>query len=106
MFRSLRDIDARVGEIEGEYCPGEFSINVAGVAKVLGSAQRITATATLFSTVVQVEMSEHVRNVLVSVSAALDYSLRDTSIAGLTDFATDLTASEVADAFRTHYRAR
>ncbi len=106
VLRSLGDIDARVGEVEGEYCPGEFSINVAGVAKVLGSAQRVVAAAALFSTVVQVEMSERVRQVLVAVSAALDYPLRDTSIAGLTDFAAGLTASEVADAFRADYRAR
>jgi lipoate-protein ligase A len=106
VLRSLGDIDAQVGEVEGEYCPGEFSINVAGVAKVLGSAQRVTAAATLFSTVVQVEMSEAVRHLLVAISAALDYPLRTSSIAGLTDFAASLTTSRVADALRADYRAR
>jgi octanoyl-[GcvH]:protein N-octanoyltransferase len=106
VLRSLGDIDARVGEVAGEYCPGEFSINVEGVAKVLGSAQRVTADGALFSTVVQVEMSERVRRVLVAVSAALDYPLSETSIAGLTDFAPSLTPSAVADTFRADYRAR
>jgi octanoyl-[GcvH]:protein N-octanoyltransferase len=106
VLRSLGDIDARVGEVESEYCPGEFSINVAGTAKVLGSAQRIAAGAALFSTVVQVEMSESVRQVLIAVSAALGYPLRTTSIAGLTDFAAGLTSSQVADALRADYRER
>ena len=57
VLRSLSGCDLRIGAVAGEYCPGEFSINVAGEAKVLGSAQRIAAGAALFSTVVQVEMS-------------------------------------------------
>lgn len=106
VLRSLGHLDARVGEIEGEYCPGEFSINIGGAAKVLGSAQRITGAAALFSTVVQVTISDPVRQVLIAVSAALGYPLRTSSIAGLTDFAAGRTSSQVADAFRADYRAR
>jgi octanoyl-[GcvH]:protein N-octanoyltransferase len=106
VIRALGDIDARVGEVEQEYCPGEFSINVGGVAKVLGSAQRITGRAALFSTVLQVEMSPLVREVLRTVSAALGYPLRESSIAGLSDFLPGLTPDRVADALRADYVSR
>lgn len=106
VLRGLGDIDARVGEVDGEYCPGEFSVNVAGSAKVVGSAQRVTATGSLFSTVVQVGVSDRVRAVIVAVSAALGYDLRQSSIAGLADYAPGLTAEEVAAAFVKDYRGR
>lgn len=106
VLRGLGDVDARVGEVEGEYCPGEFSVNVGGVAKVVGSAQRVTATGSLFSTVVQVSVSNRVRAMLIDVSQALGYDLRQSSIAGLADYAPALTSAEVAAAFVADYHAR
>lgn len=103
---ALGDIDVRVGEVADEYCPGEFSLNVAGVAKVLGSAQRITGRTALFSTVVQADMSPTVRRVLQDVSAALAYPLRESSIAGLSDFLPGLTVDDVVGAFRSDYTSR
>ncbi|MDX8035400.1 hypothetical protein SK803_34765 [Lentzea sp. BCCO 10_0856] len=106
VLRELGDVDARVGEVDGEYCPGEFSINVGGTAKVVGSAQRVTATGSLFSTVVQVVVSDQVRAVIEDVSEALGYDLRHSSIAGLADYAPGLTADEVATSFKADYRRR
>ncbi|SDO38544.1 Lipoate-protein ligase A [Lentzea jiangxiensis] len=106
VLRDLGDVDARIGEVDGEYCPGEHSINVGGTAKVVGSAQRVTATGSLFSTVVQVVVSDRVRAVITDVSEALGYDLRRSSIAGLADYAPALTAEEVAAAFAADYRSR
>lgn len=106
VLRGLGDVDARIGEVDGEYCPGEFSINVAGTAKVVGSAQRVTATGSLFSTVVQVVISDRVRAVLADVSEALGYALRHSTIAGLADHVPALTAEQVAAAFVADYRGR
>jgi octanoyl-[GcvH]:protein N-octanoyltransferase len=106
VLRGLGDVDARIGEVDGEYCPGEYSINVGGDTKVVGSAQRVTSTGSLFSTVVQVAVSERVRAVIAEVSKALGYDLRESSIAGLADYAPGLSASEVAAAFVADYRDR
>jgi octanoyl-[GcvH]:protein N-octanoyltransferase len=106
VLRGLGDIDARVGEVDGEYCPGEFSVNVEGTTKVVGSAQRVTANGSLFSTVVQVTVSDQVRAVIEAVSEALGYDLRASSIAGLADYAPALTADRVATAFASDYRER
>ncbi|MFD4668145.1 hypothetical protein ACFWNN_00340 [Lentzea sp. NPDC058450] len=106
VLRGLGPIDARVGEVEGEYCPGEFSVNVAGDTKVIGSAQRVTSTGSLFSTVVQVAVSAEVRAVITDVSKALGYELRESSIAGLADYEPSLTSSAVLEAFHDDYRSR
>jgi lipoate-protein ligase A len=105
VLRSL-GVDARVGEVDGEYCPGEFSINVGGRFKVVGSAQRITPTGALFSTVVQVGLSDRVRDVIVAVSDALGYELRESTIGGLSDVDPDLVPATVATALADDYRKR
>ncbi|WP_408899916.1 hypothetical protein ACJ5H2_22350 (plasmid) [Nocardioides sp. R1-1] len=45
-------IDARVGAVPGEYCPDVHSVNARGVAKLVGTAQRVLPKAWLFSTLV------------------------------------------------------
>src|SRR5919198_935829 len=34
-------VDARIGEVPGEYCPGEHSVNARGKTKLMGVGQRI-----------------------------------------------------------------
>lgn len=72
----------------------------------MGSAQRVTATGSLFSTVVQVVVSDGVRAVIEDVSATLGDDLRPSSVAGLADYAPALTAEQVAAAFTADYRGR
>jgi len=89
-LRSL-GIDAGVGEIPGEYCPGQYSVHglpaprtapkgpgavppgmvPAGPVKLVGTAQRVVAGAWLFSSVFVVEDSAPIRSVLTEVYAAL-----------------------------------
>lgn len=97
--------DARIGPVEGEYCPGEYSVNVGGRAKVIGSAQRVVGSGTLFSTIVQVALSERVRAVITDVSAALGYELRPSSVTGIGDHLST-TPARVATAFAEDYRRR
>jgi octanoyl-[GcvH]:protein N-octanoyltransferase len=56
MASSLRllGIDAGVGELAGEYCPGEFSVHARSSVKLVGAAQRIVKNAWLISAVIQV----------------------------------------------------
>jgi octanoyl-[GcvH]:protein N-octanoyltransferase len=70
-LRSL-GIDARVGEVPGEYCPGGFTVSAAGRRKLIGAAQRVVRGGWLLSTVVVVESAANVRQVLESVYGALD----------------------------------
>jgi lipoate-protein ligase A len=64
-------VDARVGEVPGEYCPGEHSVNARGEVKLVGLGQRIIAHAAHVGGVVVVSGADRVRDVLVPVYAAL-----------------------------------
>lgn len=69
-------IDARVGEVEGEYCPGAYSINSAGRVKLAGVGQRMIRGAAHTGVVIVVSSSAEVRRVLEPVYAALGLSWR------------------------------
>jgi len=64
-------VDARVGEVPGEYCPGQFSVNARGETKLIGAAQRIVRGAWLLSTVVVVAPAGSMRGVLEDVYSEL-----------------------------------
>ncbi len=71
--RALRrlGVDARVGEVPGEYCPGRFSVNAAGARKLAGIGQRVIAGGAHVGTVIVAEDGASVRRVLEPVYAAL-----------------------------------
>ncbi len=91
-------IDARVGEVPGEYCPGRFSVNARGQTKLIGAAQRIISGAWLFSTVVVIDGSERVRAVLEEVYAALDLTWDPASVGSIADEVAGVTLEQVRDA--------
>ncbi|MGH2736742.1 MAG: lipoate--protein ligase family protein [Actinomycetota bacterium] len=65
-------IDTRIGEVPGEYCPGDHSVNARGAKKIVGIGQRLTAQAAHVGGVVVAERADLVREVLVPVYEALD----------------------------------
>ena len=57
-------VDARVGEVPGEYCPGAYSVNARGTVKLIGTAQRLIRGAALLGASVVVGDGPGVRAVL------------------------------------------
>jgi octanoyl-[GcvH]:protein N-octanoyltransferase len=72
--RALRrlGVDARVGEVPGEYCPGGYSVNARGAVKLAGIGQRLIAGASHMGGVIVVRDASRVRDVLVPVYHALE----------------------------------
>jgi octanoyl-[GcvH]:protein N-octanoyltransferase len=64
-------VDARVGEVPGEYCPGAYSVNARGVRKLVGIGQRMISGGAHVGVVIVVSDSELLRRVLEPVYAAL-----------------------------------
>ena len=68
-------VDAAVGEIPGEYCPGEFTVHGTTAAgrkiKLVGTAQRVVSGAWLFSSVLVIRDAAPLRRVLTDAYAAL-----------------------------------
>jgi lipoate-protein ligase A len=74
-------VDARIGPVDGEWCPGDFSVNLAGRRKLAGLAQRVRGQRYLVGASLVVEDPEPVRAVLVDVYAALDLVFDPTTVA-------------------------
>lgn len=106
--RALRGlgVDARVGAVPGEYCPGEFSVNARGQSKLVGAAQRIIRGAWLFSSVVVVDGSARLRAALEEVYAALDLDWDPGSVGAIADERPGVTMTEVQRALLQGLAAR
>ena len=59
-------VDARVGEVPGEYCPGAYSVNARGRVKLIGTAQRLVRGAALLGASIVVGDGAGIRAVLAT----------------------------------------
>lgn len=96
-------VDAREGELPGEYCPGAHSVHAGGRIKVAGLAQRTVRGAALTSAVVVVGGGPRLRAIVADVYAALGMPV-DPAVAGALDEAVPgLEPDGVAAAIRDAY---
>ena len=64
-------VDARVGEVPGEYCPGRYSVNARGAVKLAGIGQRVVAGGSHTGVVLVVRGEGRINDVLRPVYDAL-----------------------------------
>lgn len=95
--RALRrlGVDARVGEVEGEYCPGQHSVNAGGTRKLMGVGQRVIQGAAHVGGVVVVREAARIRDVLEPVYRALDLPMRPETVGCVADEAPGVTVEDV-----------
>lgn len=96
-------VDARVGEIPGEYCPGEFSVNARGEIKLMGAAQRVTREAWLLSAVIQVDDRQSLLDVTTEVYRDLGLEWEPATLGTIADEVRGVDADDVADAILAAY---
>jgi octanoyl-[GcvH]:protein N-octanoyltransferase len=105
-FRDL-GVDARIGELPGEYCPGEHSVNARGRTKLMGVGQRIVNGAAHVGGVIVVTGADRVRDALVLVYRALDLGWDPGTVGSLEDEVPGMTweraATAVIDAFAQRF---
>jgi octanoyl-[GcvH]:protein N-octanoyltransferase len=102
-FTSL-GVDARVGEVPGEYCPGRYSVNAGGTRKLMGVGQRLLRNSAHVGGVVVVENADLVNQPLVPAYRALGYEWDPAATGALADDApVDMASATAAilDAFRS-----
>ncbi len=99
-------VDANVGEIPGEYCPGQWSVNVAGRVKVMGVGQRLVRRAAHIGGVVVVDNGERIREVLIPVYRALGLDWDPRTAGALADRAPGLTNDVVTKSILDQFRRR
>jgi lipoate-protein ligase A len=91
-------VDARVGEIPGEYCPGAYTVSASGRVKLVGVAQRAVRGAALVTAFVLVGGGERLRAGLVDVYRALELTWDPSTAGALDDVVPGLTLADVEDA--------
>jgi octanoyl-[GcvH]:protein N-octanoyltransferase len=100
-------VDARVGEVPGEYCPGSHSVNARGTVKLVGTAQRMVRGAWLFSAVLIFDGAAALRPLLRDVYAALELPFDAASVGSLVEevpgMLLDDVESIVLDAYEDRY---
>ena len=90
-------VEARVGEVAGEYCPGEWSVNARGAAKLAGIGQRLIAGGAHVGGVVVVSDSTRLRELLVAVYDALGIDWDPATVGSIEDEIGPVTMDAVED---------
>jgi octanoyl-[GcvH]:protein N-octanoyltransferase len=103
--RALRalGVDARVGPVPREFCPGEFTVNARGAVKLVGTAQRVLRHASLLAASVAVDGADRLRAVLVEVYAALELEMDPATVGAVADEVPGVSVDDVERAVLSAY---
>jgi octanoyl-[GcvH]:protein N-octanoyltransferase len=96
-------VDARVGEVPGEYCPGGYSVNARGETKLAGVGQRLIRGGAHLGAVVVVAGADLVREPLVPVYEALELDWDPASAGSVADEAPGVDFDQVLEVIRAGY---
>lgn len=96
-FRDL-GVDASVGQLPGEYCPGAYSVHMRGAGKVMGVGQRLVRGAAHVGGVIVVDGGKRIADVLESVYAALSLEWNPLTSGDLADRVPDISLDAVTAA--------
>lgn len=101
-FRHL-GLDARMGAVHAEYCPGPYSVNARGIVKLVGTSQRILQNAWLFSSLVILADSDRLKAVLQDVYGELGLDFDPASVGAMTEAGSGPSADAVEHAILEHF---
>jgi octanoyl-[GcvH]:protein N-octanoyltransferase len=96
-------VDARVGEVAGEYCPGRYSVNARGAVKLAGIGQRVVAGGSHTGVVLVIEGEDRIKSVLEPVYGALGLDWKPAATGSVRAEAPSATWDRVSDAIVTEY---
>jgi octanoyl-[GcvH]:protein N-octanoyltransferase len=99
-------VDARVGEVPGEYCPGQWTVSARGRVKLAGTAQRLVRGGSLLGAVVVVRGGARVRAVLEAVNARIGIEWDPATAGAAEDEVPGLGVDAVERAVLDAYAAR
>jgi lipoate-protein ligase A len=92
-------VDARVGEVPGEYCPGAYSVNARARTKLSGIGQRMIRGGAHMGGVVVASGGDEIARVLVPVYRALELDWDPATSGSVTEeLGRDVDPGEVEEA--------
>ena len=97
--RGLRalGVDAQVGEVPGEYCPGEWSVHAGGRHKLVGTGQRLTRGAVLVTAVIVVGDPEPLADAMAPAYEHLGLAFDPRTVGAVSQFAPGVTLADVEE---------
>ena len=99
-------VDARLGEIPGEYCPGAHSVNARGERKLMGVGQRLVSGGAYVGGLIVVAGGDRLNEILTPVYTALNLHWRPEATGAVADEAPGTTWDDVAEALTAEYDKR
>ncbi len=101
-------VAAEAGEVEGEFCPGAYSLRSGGYSgtKVAGLAQRVTRRAARMEALVLVTKTTELRGVLERFYGALGLPFRPESVADLPGADAPTMIGALVEAVRVRHGAK
>ena len=96
-------VDARVGEVAGEYCPGRYSVNAGGARKLAGLGQRLIHNGAYVGGVIVVARPELVNEPLAPVYEALGLSFDPAATGAVAGEVPEASMEAVEEALLAEY---
>lgn len=87
-------VDARTGEVPGEYCPGDYSVNAEGRMKLAGLAQRIGKHGYHMGAVISVGHSEAARDAVTEAYRMMEIPFAPETFGAITSLVPGLSVSD------------
>jgi octanoyl-[GcvH]:protein N-octanoyltransferase len=91
-------VDARIGEVPGEYCPGAYSVNARGRVKLAGIGQRLIKGGAHVGCVIVAGASAELRAALIPVYDALGIEWDPKTAGSVEDEAPGVTVADAEEA--------
>jgi lipoate-protein ligase A len=102
LFREL-GIETHVAPVDGEYCPGDYSVTTRGAVKLVGTAQRVTRGARLFSASIPFALSPNISEMLTRVNALLDLEWSPSTLGAVSIESPQTSMHDLEAALRKHF---
>ena len=96
-------VDARVGAVPGEYCPGDHSVNARGKTKLAGTGQRIVRGAAHVGGVIVLGGSARIRAVLEPVYERMRFAWDPATVGSLEDEVGPIARKAVIEALLAEF---
>lgn len=99
-------VDAGVGEVPGEYCPGAYSVHGRGRQKLMGVGQRLTRASAHVGGVIVVDDPDSIRDVLIPVYEALRLSWDPDTVGSVNREKTGIGFENVVESLLAEFASR
>ena len=99
-------VSSQVGEVPGEYCPGEYSVNHDGRLKLMGVGQRLAKRAAHIGGVITVARTDLLLRALIPVYRALNLEWRPATVGTLADVRSSVTTDDTLGALKAVFADR